>query len=130
MFWLYFRSARDFTRFVLVFVKFSVMKILLASFLRFLLELYTFSINSYCFWVFFPCHSCTELYVNIYLPSNLCPLKSTILLQFHPPYNFYAVNPGQITLFFPIMLKINIYIQFSTWMARKKNSKTITINLR
>ena len=47
MFWLYFRSARDFTRFVLVFVKFSVMKILLASFLRFLLELYTFSRHLY-----------------------------------------------------------------------------------
>jgi hypothetical protein len=67
---------------------------------------YLFQINSYCFWVFFPCHSCTELYVNIHLPSNLYPLKWTILLQFHPPYNFYAVNPGQITLFFSIMLKV------------------------
>ena len=47
MLWLYFRSARDFTRFVLVFVKFSVMKILSASFLRFLLELYTFSRHLY-----------------------------------------------------------------------------------
>ena len=47
MFWLYFRSARDFTRFVLGFVKFSVMKILLASFLRFLLELYTSSRHLY-----------------------------------------------------------------------------------
>ena len=67
---------------------------------------YLFQINSYCFWVFFPCHSCTELFVNIYLPSNLYPLKWTILLQFHPPYNFFAVNPGQITLFFSIMLKV------------------------
>jgi hypothetical protein len=47
MFWLYFRSARDFTRFVLVFVKFSVMKILSASFFRFLLGIYTFSRHLY-----------------------------------------------------------------------------------
>jgi hypothetical protein len=47
----------------------------------FKLDLYYLSqINSYCFWVFFPCHSCTELYVNIYLPSNLYPLKSTKIL--------------------------------------------------
>jgi hypothetical protein len=72
------------------------------------LAIYLSQINSYCFWVFFPCHSCIELYVNIYFPSDLYPLKSTILLQFHPPYNLYAVNPGQITFFFSIMLKVQL----------------------
>jgi hypothetical protein len=64
MFWLYFRSVRDFTRFFLVFVKFSVMKILSASFLRFLLELYTFSRHPF-----------------LTLPITCNPLMSLVLMS-------------------------------------------------